>query len=88
MFRRFLAERAEHPERYVMTENAMNTVGALLTKGSKTVPAAVELFTIITEHYPHSARGFLGLADAYLKAGHTSAAAEARRRAEALERSP
>jgi CubicO group peptidase (beta-lactamase class C family) len=87
-FRRFMDDRAQHPERYSITENGMNTVGALLLKESKSVPAAIELYKIITEQYPRSARGFLGLADAYARVGNTTAAADARQRAAALARSP
>jgi CubicO group peptidase (beta-lactamase class C family) len=88
MFRRFMDEKAQHPERYSITENAMNTVGGLLLKQDRTVPAAVEVYKIITEQYPRSARGFIGLADAYTRAGNLDAAAAARNQAAALARSP
>jgi len=84
VFRRLMDDRASHPEKYTITENAMNTVGTLLVKEAKTLPAAIEVYKIVTEQYPRSARGFLGLGDAYERAGNTAAAAEARRRAETL----
>jgi CubicO group peptidase (beta-lactamase class C family) len=83
-FRRLMDERALHPEAYVITENAMNTLGTLFVKEPKTLTAAIELYKIITEQYPRSARGFLGLADAFERAGNTAAAAEARARAASL----
>lgn len=83
-FRRMMTERALHPEGYVITENGMNAVGALLAKDPKTLPAAIEVYRIITEQYPQSARGFLGLADAYERIGNASAATEARARAASL----
>ena len=80
-------DKALHPEKYGITENAMNTVGGLLLKEQKTA-AAIEVYRIITEQYPRSARGFLGLADAYERSGNTAAAKEARQRAALLEHSP
>jgi len=85
VFRRLMDDRASHPEKYTITENAMNTVGTLLIKEPKTLPAAIEVYKIVTEQYPRSARGFLGLADAYERAGNTAAAADARQRAAALD---
>jgi CubicO group peptidase (beta-lactamase class C family) len=87
VFRRSMEDKALHPEKYGITENAMNTVAALLLKEQKT-PAAIEVYKIITEQYPRSARGFLGLADAYERAGNASAATDARQHAAMLERSP
>ena len=88
MFRRFMGERALHPEKYAITENGMNAVGALLVKQPKTLAAGLEVYKIITEQYPRSARGFLGLADAYERTGNIGPAVEARQRAATLERSP
>jgi CubicO group peptidase (beta-lactamase class C family) len=88
MFRRFMDDRALHPEKYVITENGMNTVGGLLVKEPKTLAAGIEVYRIITEQYPRSARGFLGLADAYERAGNIAAATEARQRAATLGQSP
>ena len=65
----------------------MNTVGGLLLKEEKT-SAAIEVYRIVTEQYPRSARGFFGLADAYERSGNITAATEARQRAAALEHSP
>src|SRR5689334_12741973 len=84
VFNRLASEKAKHPEGYVITESGMNASGALLMKESKTLPAAIEVYKIIVEQYPRSARGYLGLADAYAKSGNLAAAAEARRRAAML----
>ena len=83
---RLLADRDRQPSAYVITENAMNALGALLAKDSKRLAAAIEVYKLITESYPTSARGFIGLADAYDKAGNRAAAADARTRAATLSR--
>ena len=88
MFQRFMDDRALHPEKYFVTESALNAVGGLLVKQPTTLAAGLEVYRIITEQYPRSARGFLGLADAYERTGNIAAAADARQRAAALERSP
>jgi CubicO group peptidase (beta-lactamase class C family) len=85
-YARLMAERAANPPLYVITESAMNSLGAFLAKETKTVAAAIEVYRITTEQYPNSPAGFFGLADALDKSGNSTAAAEARKRASTIVR--
>jgi CubicO group peptidase (beta-lactamase class C family) len=84
VFTRLMREQAAAPERYVISEIAMNTVGGLLLKEPKTLAAAVVVFTIVTETYPRSARGYVGLSDARMAAGDRSGAVAALSKAREL----
>jgi CubicO group peptidase (beta-lactamase class C family) len=87
-FERSIAQLNRNPEGFVITQSGMLAVGSNLLKDQKTLPSAIEVYRIITQRYPMSAAGFLGLAEAYEKSGDKSAAADARRHATDLSRAP
>ena len=87
-YQRLMADRERNPEAFVITQSAMLTLGSILAKESKTARSAVEVYRIVTEQNPGLPAAFLGLADAYEKAGDAAAAIAARQHAAALSRTP
>ena len=84
VYARLETERRLTPERYVITERAMNAVGAELAATDSSRAAGIALLEIVTERYPRSAGGFVRLSDALRAAGDTAGAKRAITRAAEL----
>jgi CubicO group peptidase (beta-lactamase class C family) len=81
VFERFTAERRAAPERFVVTERGMLTVGTLLTDSVRTRLAGVATLELTAEQYPRSVEALVRLSDAYVASGDRGRAAEAINRA-------
>ncbi|HUQ81056.1 MAG TPA: serine hydrolase [Gemmatimonadaceae bacterium] len=81
VFTRLEAERRLTPERFVITERAMITVGTVLADSVRTRAAGVAVLELASERYPRSAGLLVALGDAYLASGDRVRAADALRRA-------
>ena len=84
VFERLNAERRLAPQRYVLTERAMVTVGTMLADSARTRAAAIVALEIAAEVYPRSSGALVRLSDAYLATGDRARAIEAIRRAATL----
>ena len=84
VFERLIAARRLTPERFVITERGMLTVGTLLTDSARTRAAGITALELAAEHYPRSVEMLVRLSDAYLASGDRVKAAEAIRRAAAV----
>src|SRR5687767_9714369 len=81
VYARLEAERRLTPERFVITERAMNAVGAELAATDSSRAAGIAILELSAEHYPRSAAALVPLSDAYLASGDSARAIDAIRRA-------
>jgi CubicO group peptidase (beta-lactamase class C family) len=81
VFERLNAQRRLTPERFVITERGMVTVGSLLADSARTRAAGIAVLELSAEHYPRSAAALVRLSDAYLASGDRAQAIDAIRRA-------
>lgn len=86
VFQRLEAERRLTPPRYVLTERAMITLGALLADSARTREAGVAMLEVASEHFVKSPAPLVRLSDVYLASGDRERAIDAIRRASARAR--
>jgi CubicO group peptidase (beta-lactamase class C family) len=84
VFERLNAERRLTPDRYMLTERGMLTVGTMLLDSARTRAAGVVALEVASEAYPRSVDIFVRLSDAYLATGNRDRAIAAMRRASEL----
>ena len=84
VFERLNAERRAAPERFVVTERAMVTVGTMLADSARTRAAGIAVLELTVDQYARSAEPLVRLSDVYLAAGDRARATDAIRRAASI----